>query len=130
MSLLFLEVPEEIPSLTRKLNKALVRMKEQKVPREYIDTATNRVRIKLVFQLERNRLQSFWTRKSCIWRAEIGLWMQRIVILVMQLTNYWGFHPSAWLWKFFPINLLLIHHLHFGKLLKREWQIQGHTSLA
>lgn len=47
-SLLFLEVPEEIPSLTRKLGKALARTKGQKVPKEYIDTATKRMRTKLV----------------------------------------------------------------------------------
>lgn len=123
-SLLFLEVPEEIPSLTRKLGKALARTKGQKVPKEYVDTATNRVRTKLVLQLERNRLQSFWTWKSCVWRTDIDLWMKWIVTPVMQLTNYWGFHPSGWLWRFFPINLL-IHHLHFGSCWKGNDKSKG-----
>lgn len=57
-SVLVLEVPEEIPSLTRRLSKALVRMKDQKVPREATDTATDRLKTKLNFSA-RNRLQSF-----------------------------------------------------------------------
>lgn len=52
MSLLFLEVPEEIPSLRRKLGKASVRTKDQKVPRKAIDTATDRLKTKLIFQLD------------------------------------------------------------------------------